>query len=45
MNYMYCGSLWTKLLALCFHGKAFSTMKALVEVLFDLQKQTTITCV
>ena len=34
-------------LALCFHGKAFSVMEALVEVLFDLYmyKQTIVTWV
>ena len=37
------GYLWTKLQALRFHGKAVSTMEALVEVLFDLYKQTTVT--
>ena len=35
-----CGSLWTKLQALCFHWKALSATEAL---LFDLYKQTTIT--
>ena len=38
----YCSSSWTKLLALCFHGKALSAMEALVEILFDLYKQTTV---
>ena len=36
------GSSWTKLQALCFHGKALSAKEALVEVLFDLYKQTTV---
>ena len=30
------GSSWTKLKALCFHGKALSAMEAVVEVLFNL---------
>ena len=33
----------TDLQALCFHGKAHSAMEALVEDLFDLWKQTTVT--
>ena len=37
------GSSWSKLQALCFRGKALSTMEPLVEVLFDLYKQTTVT--
>ena len=30
------GSSWTKLKALCFHGKALSAMEAVVEVLLNL---------
>ena len=37
------GSSCTKLQALCFHGKALSMMEAVVEVLFNLYKQTTVT--
>ena len=37
------GSSWTKLQALCFYGKALSVMEAVVEILFNLYKQTTVT--
>ena len=37
------GSSWTKLQALCFHGKPLSVMEALAEVSFDFYKQTTVT--
>ena len=30
------GSSWTKLKAICFHGKALSAIEAVVEVLFNL---------
>ena len=42
-SYLCClrGSSWTKLQALYFNGKALFAMEALVEVLFDLYKQTT----
>ena len=33
---LFRGSSWTKLQALCFHGKALSVMEAIVEVLFTL---------
>ena len=39
---LHRGSSWTKLKALCFHGKALSVMEAVVEVLFNLYKQTTV---
>ena len=37
------GYLWNKLQALRFHGKAYSAMEALVDILFYLYKQTTVT--
>ena len=37
------GSSWTKLQTLCFRGKALSAMEAVVEVLFNLYMQTTVT--
>ena len=37
------GSSWTKLQASCFHGKTLSVMEAVVEVLLNLYKQTTVT--